>query len=60
MCGPRNSIGAFVAAAVLLVAASGARSQGLSDRPIAIVVPYTAGTGIDIVARTIGEELRER
>jgi len=60
MCGPRNSIGAFVAAAVLLVAASGARSQGLSDRPIAIVVPYTAGTGIEIVARTICEELRER
>jgi tripartite-type tricarboxylate transporter receptor subunit TctC len=35
-------------------------AQGLSERPIFIVVPFTAGTGIDILARTFGEELRQR
>ena len=60
MAGPRASIGAVAIAAFVILAASGAQSQGLSDRPITIVVPYTAGTGIDIVARVIGEELRER
>lgn len=49
---------AFAVAAALYT--SGAHCQGLSDRSITIVVPYTAGTGIDIVARVIGEELRER
>jgi tripartite-type tricarboxylate transporter receptor subunit TctC len=29
-------------------------------RPITIVVPYSAGTGPDILARTIGEELQQR
>jgi tripartite-type tricarboxylate transporter receptor subunit TctC len=62
MAGPRASIGAVAIAVAVILAASGAKTQpqGLSDRPITIVVPYTAGTGIDIVARTIGEELKER
>src|SRR5262249_12910640 len=29
-------------------------------RPITIVVPYSGGTGPDILARTIGEELQQR
>lgn len=41
-------------------AAAPARAQGLSDRPTTIVVPFTPGTGIDILARTIGEEIRQR
>jgi tripartite-type tricarboxylate transporter receptor subunit TctC len=36
------------------------RAQGLSDRPITIVVPFTAGTGIDILARLVGDHLRQR
>jgi tripartite-type tricarboxylate transporter receptor subunit TctC len=36
------------------------RAQGLSDRPITIVVPFTAGTGMDILARLVGEHLRGR
>jgi tripartite-type tricarboxylate transporter receptor subunit TctC len=60
MSGLRTSMGVAATAAAMLFAASGVQAQGLSDRPITIVVPYTAGTGIDIVARTIGEELRER
>jgi len=30
------------------------------SRPIHIIVPFTAGTGIDILARTIGQKLSER
>ncbi|MCW5745866.1 MAG: tripartite tricarboxylate transporter substrate binding protein [Alphaproteobacteria bacterium] len=36
------------------------RAQGLSERPITIVVPFTPGTGIDILARLVGENLRQR
>ena len=35
-------------------------AQGLSSRPITIVVPYSAGTGPDVIARTIGDELQKR
>jgi tripartite-type tricarboxylate transporter receptor subunit TctC len=35
-------------------------AQGLSNRPITIVVPYTPGTGPDVVARTIGDALQKR
>ena len=35
-------------------------AQKLSDRAIIIVVPFTPGTGIDILARALGEQLRQR
>lgn len=44
----------------LLSAIASVSAQGLSDRQITIVVPYTAGTGIDICARIIGEEMQRR
>ncbi len=44
---------------VTAVCAWGAGSQ-TPGRAITIVVPYTAGTGPDILARTIGEELQQR
>src|SRR5215470_5313840 len=37
-----------------------AAAQGLSNRPITIIVPYTPGTGPDVMARAIGEELQKR
>lgn len=37
-----------------------AGAQGLSNRAITIVVPYSPGTGPDVIARTIGEELQKR
>ena len=37
-----------------------ALAQRLSDRTIFIVVPFTPGTGIDVLARIVGEELRQR
>jgi tripartite-type tricarboxylate transporter receptor subunit TctC len=35
-------------------------AQGLSSRAITIVVPYSPGTGPDVIARNIGEELQRR
>src|SRR5215470_1876345 len=46
----------IAATAVLAPAAA----QGLSNRPITIIVPYTPGTGPDVMARAIGEELQKR
>jgi tripartite-type tricarboxylate transporter receptor subunit TctC len=37
-----------------------ALAQRLSDRTIFIIVPFTPGTGIDVLARIVGEELRQR
>jgi tripartite-type tricarboxylate transporter receptor subunit TctC len=37
-----------------------ARSQDYPTRPIRLVVPYTPGTGIDIIARTVGPRLTDR
>src|SRR5215468_3771357 len=37
-----------------------AAAQGFSNRPITIVVPYSPGTGPDVMARTVGEELQKR
>ncbi|HEX2890016.1 tripartite tricarboxylate transporter substrate binding protein [Vineibacter terrae] len=42
------------------VASTGLHAQGMSDRPITIVVPFTPGTGIDILARLVGDHLRQR
>ena len=49
---------AFLTAAVLALAPAAA--QRPSDRTIFIVVPFTPGTGIDVLARLVGEELRQR
>lgn len=42
----------FLAAAVL---AASAAAQGFPSKPIKLVVPFTAGSGTDIIARTVGE-----
>lgn len=58
-----------LASAYLLIAAALAavclwpvegKAQGLSDKTITIVAPFTAGTGIDILARVVAEELQQR
>ena len=35
-------------------------AQGYPSRPITLIVPYTPGTGIDIIARTVGPKITER
>jgi tripartite-type tricarboxylate transporter receptor subunit TctC len=50
--------GAFAAAALPWV---GALAQATwPTRPITIIVPFTPGTGIDVLARTIGQKLSQR
>jgi tripartite-type tricarboxylate transporter receptor subunit TctC len=35
-------------------------AQGLSSRPVRVIVPYTTGTGIDFIARLLSPKLAER
>lgn len=50
--------GALALAATLT--ASLALAQNYPSRPVSFVVPYTAGTGMDIIARTVGQKLSAR
>jgi tripartite-type tricarboxylate transporter receptor subunit TctC len=54
------AIALFLSAALTAGAAFDASAQKLSDRPITIIVPYSPGTGPDILARLIGEEIQAR
>lgn len=47
-----------VLAALAIPLSAGA--QTYPSRPITLVVPYTPGTGIDIIARTVGPRISER
>jgi tripartite-type tricarboxylate transporter receptor subunit TctC len=49
----------FTAAAALSLAAPLARSQG-ADGPLRLVVPFTPGTGIDLIARQVAPHLTQR
>jgi tripartite-type tricarboxylate transporter receptor subunit TctC len=46
--------------AALVLVSPTARAQGLSANSITVVVPFTPGTGIDILARAVGDRLRAR
>jgi tripartite-type tricarboxylate transporter receptor subunit TctC len=47
----------WAALLALVLIAGVARAQGYPSRPIHIIVPFTAGSATDIVARLIGEKL---
>jgi tripartite-type tricarboxylate transporter receptor subunit TctC len=54
-------LGAALALAAGLALAGGeAAAQAWPARPVKMIVPYTPGTGIDILARTLGEKLGQR
>jgi tripartite-type tricarboxylate transporter receptor subunit TctC len=47
-------------AALALIACGAAAAQDWPSRPVALIVPYTPGTGADILARLVGPKLAER
>jgi tripartite-type tricarboxylate transporter receptor subunit TctC len=49
-----------VLAFLFLVCAAGAGAQEYPSRPIHVVVPYTPGTGADILSRVLGPKIAER
>src|SRR5438552_11718424 len=53
-------IGLGLLVGVLLAPVSSASAQNYPARRITLVVPYTPGSGFDIVARTVGQRLQER
>jgi len=44
----------------MLALACGAAAAAFPDRPVKIIVPYSAGSGMDLLARTLGRELERR
>ncbi len=54
-----NPLSVCLAAALFATPLSGASAQQ-AGRAITVVVPYTPGSGPDILARTVGEELQQR
>jgi len=49
-----------VIAMIELLASTCASAQAYPSQPIRLIVGYTPGTGIDIIARTVGQKLSER
>jgi tripartite-type tricarboxylate transporter receptor subunit TctC len=50
----------FVAASIALAASSQSFSQSWPTKPVKIVVPAPAGSSLDIVARLLGDKLKDR
>lgn len=56
----RTLLRAAAAALALLVLPAAAQSPAAAGVPLKLIVPFTPGTGIDIVARTVGPKLSQR
>ena len=54
----RQLLASALAAACCMAAWPEARADGYPDRPLRILVPFGDGSGTDVVARLIGDELR--
>jgi tripartite-type tricarboxylate transporter receptor subunit TctC len=48
-----------LAAAAIAIAPFAARAEGYPDAPIHLIVPYTAGGGVDLIGRLMAERLHE-
>ena len=55
-----SSFKTWAAACVMALAALPAAGQGANDAPLHLVVPFTPGTGIDMIARQVGPRLAEK
>lgn len=55
----RRATAAVLTAAALL-AGEGAFAQAYPSKPIRLIVPYAPGGGVDIVARTLGDDITKR
>lgn len=51
----KTTFAAALAAFTLLLPFGSAQAQGYPNRPIHFVVPFTAGSGTDVIARTLGD-----
>jgi tripartite-type tricarboxylate transporter receptor subunit TctC len=49
----------MVVSVALCALAAGAAAQGYPNKPVKLVVPFTAGSATDILARTVGQKLTE-
>ena len=49
-----------LAATCAMLGASGALAQAYPSQPIRVIVPFTPGTGMDTIARSVGPKLSER
>ncbi|HEY9279720.1 MAG TPA: tripartite tricarboxylate transporter substrate binding protein [Eoetvoesiella sp.] len=56
----RNHLLSVLSTVVLLLTSTLVQAQGYPDRPISLVVPFSAGSGTDGIARIIAERLSQR
>ena len=54
-----KNLACAVSAAFVLSVAGGAHSQGYPTKPVRIIIPFTAGSQTDVLARLIGAKLAE-
>ena len=60
-CTRRNALAAIASAAIPAAFAQPATpASSASAAPLRLIVPFTPGTGIDLIARTVGPRLSER
>jgi len=55
----RTAVRWIIAALVAAVFAGGAAAQSWPTKPVRVIVPFTAGSATDILARTFGQKLQE-
>jgi tripartite-type tricarboxylate transporter receptor subunit TctC len=58
----RSALSVIIGASAFLCATSpnAVSAQGISNQPITFMVPFSAGSGLDVMARLVGEELSKR
>ena len=56
---PPSALG-IAAVALLALSSAVAAADSYPSRPVRVVVPFTPGTGMDIIARNVGPKLSER